>query len=192
MILTDEEMRLVRRSIEVQAALDEELLQRCSHLLHLGAFDEAVRSAFVLLEERLREAVGEEGLTGTRLANQAFNPTTGPLAKHLGHTPSEREGLRELYSGAFKLFRNPTAHGLVGYDAADGKAIIGLVNLMLKLLKRAAELPPSDLFPENVEKILSEIEQGIGPGATSRLRIFLGKSMKAGLKPSSLQDSGYR
>jgi uncharacterized protein (TIGR02391 family) len=181
MILTDDEMRQIRQSIEAQAGLDEGLIQRCGHLLHMGAFDEAVRSAFVLLEERLRETANKEGLTGTQLANYAFNATDGPLAKLLGRTQSEREGLRELYSGAFKLFRNPTAHGVVGYDAVEGKAIIGLVNLMLKMLKR--ELPPP--FPENVERALSEVEEAIGPGAASRLRMFLGKCVKLGLKPST-------
>lgn len=185
MILTDDEMRQIRQSIEAQAGLDEELIQRCGHLLHMGAFDEAVRSAFVLLEERLWEAVNKEGMTGTQLANYAFNPTDGPLAKHLGRAQPEREGLRELYSGAFKLFRNPTAHGVVGYEAVEGKAIIGLVNLMLKMLKRAEELPPPDLFPDNVERALSEVEEAIGPGAASRLRMFLGKCMKVGLKPST-------
>ncbi len=123
----------------------------------MEAFDEAVRSAFVLLEERLRECVDGQGMTGVQLANYAFNPTDGPLAKHLGRTRSEREGLRELYSGAFKLFRNPTAHSTVGYDAADGKAIIGLVNLLLRILKRAEDLPSPELFPENLEGMLGGI-----------------------------------
>ena len=75
----------------------------------------------------------------------------------------------ELYSGTFRLFRNPTAHGLVGYSPAEGKAIIGFVNLLLKILKRAEELPPPDMFPENVEKALRKTEEVIGPGAASRL-----------------------
>jgi uncharacterized protein (TIGR02391 family) len=186
MILTDREMSQVRSTIEAQAGLDAELLQRCEHLIHLGAFDEAVRSAFVLLEERLRKAVGGEGMTGTQLANHAFNPTSGALSKHLGRDQAEREGLRELYSGAFKLFRNPTAHGVVGYSAAEGKAIISLVNLMLKMLERVEELPPPGLFSENVEAALGRIEQAIGPGATSRLRVFLGKTVEdLGLKPTT-------
>ena len=186
MILTDDEMRQIRRSIEAQAGLDEELMRRCGPLIHMGKFDEAVRSAFVLLEERLRKAVNDEGSTGTRLANLAFNPTNGPLAKYLGSNQAEREGLRELYSGAFKLFRNPTAHSLVGYSAAEGKAIIGLVDLMLTMLKRAEELPHPDLFPDYVETVLSKVEQKIGPGATSRLRVFLGRCMRdLGLKPAT-------
>ncbi len=184
MILTDKEMDQVRWALEAQAGFDEELMRRCGHLIHLGAFDEAVRSAFVLLEERLRKAMGEERMTGTQLANFAFSPTKGPLAQQLGHSGSEREGLRELYSGAFKLFRNPTVHGVVEYSAAEGKAIISLVDLLLRLLKRAEELPPPGLLPENVEVALEKVEEAIGPGATSRLHSFLGKCIsELGFRP---------
>ena len=116
MIPTDDELEVIRQSIEAAAGIDEELKQRCGPLMRINAFDEAVRNAFVLLEERLRDTVIKEGLTGVQLANHAFAPDS-PLAKHLGHTPSEREGLRELFSGAFKLFRNPAAHGVVGYSS---------------------------------------------------------------------------
>ncbi|RLC77822.1 MAG: hypothetical protein DRJ03_26240, partial [Chloroflexi bacterium] len=102
---------------------------------------------------------------------------------------AEREGLRELFSGAFRLFRNPTAHGVVGYSAPEGKAIIGLVDLMLKMLQRAEELPPPGLFPENVEVALVRVEEAIGPGAASRLRTFLGKCLKElGLKPATAKQ----
>jgi len=177
MILTDEEMQQVRQCVEAQAGLDEELVRQCGHLIRMGAFDEAVRSAFVLLEERLRKAVGKEGMTGVPLANYAFNPTDGPLAKYLARDQAEREGLRELYSGAFRLFRNPTAHGAVGYTPAEGKAIIGLVDLMLKMLDRAG------VFPDYADKALGEVEGAIGPAAASRLRVFLGKCVRElGLK----------
>jgi hypothetical protein len=142
------------------------------------------------MEERLRKAVNESSMTGTQLANYAFNPQTGPLAKHLGRNQAEREGLRELYSGAFKLFRNPTAHGVVGYSSAEGKAIVGLVDLLLKMLRRVEELPPSDFFPDNLEAALEASEDIIGPGATSRLRMFLGKCVTgAGLQPSESAQS---
>ena len=95
MILTDNEMREIRRSIEAQAGLDDELMQRCGPLIHMDQFDEAVRSACVLLEERLRQAVNGEGMTGTRLAMHAFDPDDGPLAKHLGRNQGERKGLLE-------------------------------------------------------------------------------------------------
>jgi uncharacterized protein (TIGR02391 family) len=195
MILTDKEMDQVRRALEAQAGLDEELVRRCGHLIHLGAFDEAVRSAFVLLEERLRKSVGEERMTGTQLANFAFSPSKGPLAEQLGHSPSEKEGLRELYSGAFKLFRNPTAHGVVEYSAAEGKTIIGLVDLLLRLLKRVEDLPPIGLLPENAENALDTVEEAIGPGATSRLHSFLGRcvsKLKLRTTPSAKQWFPFR
>jgi uncharacterized protein (TIGR02391 family) len=155
----------------------------------MGKFDEAVRSAFVLLEERLCKAVDKEGMTGVHLANYAFNAEKGPLSKHLGRTGSEREGLRELYSGAFKLFRNPTAHGVVGYSAPEGKAIIGMVDLMLKLLKRADELSSSDFIPDYVQAALSKMEETLGPGATGRLRFFLDRCVKeARLKPTKAKQ----
>lgn len=184
MILTDTEIRRLRESLESQANMDEELFRRCANLLRLGEYDEAVRSAFVLLEERLREMMGEEGMTGSNLANAAFTKD-GPLAKHLGKNISEREGLRELYSGAFKVFRNPSAHSAVGYDSSDGKDIISLVNLLLRILKRAEELPAPGFLPDNLENALLLAEKNIGASATSRLRVFLGNCMKAGMNPSS-------
>jgi hypothetical protein len=75
---------------------------------------------------------------------------------------------------------------VVDYSPGEGKAIIGLVDLMLKILKRAEELPPPDMFPENLEKVLAQIEEAIGPGAASRLRVFLGKIIRdTGLRPST-------
>ncbi|HEY0606306.1 MAG TPA: TIGR02391 family protein [Herpetosiphonaceae bacterium] len=184
MLLTDEELRNIRLALETTAGLDGELAVRCSHLLHIGAFDEAVRNAFVLLEERMRQAVGKEGMTGTDLANYAFSPTNGPLAIQLAQRTSEREGLRELYSGAFKLFRNPTAHGVVGYDAIEGKSIISLVNLLLKILDKADNIPDQRLIPANLEKLLADVEKTSGVPVANRLRSFIAKCIKVGLIPS--------
>jgi uncharacterized protein (TIGR02391 family) len=182
MIPTDVDVNAIRQSIEAASGLDDELRRRCAPLIHMGAFDEAVRNAFVLLEERLRQATGNDGLTGVQLANNAF-AAEGRLTKHLGQTPAEREGLRELYSGAFKLFRNPAAHNVVGYSDAQGKSIIGLVNLLLEILARAGELPPPALFPPNVDAALSDAEKALGAGAADRLRTFLGRCIMLGLRP---------
>jgi len=183
MILTDGEIEQIHLALEEKSGLDEELLKRCGHLVHIGAFDEAVRNAFVLLEERLRKATGQEGMTGTKLANFAFN-ADGPLSKQLTTDISERDGLRELYSGAFRLFRNPTAHGIVGYDTAEGKSIISLVNLLLLLLNKVEDLPPKDMFPENVNQVIDQVEKTVGAGAASRLRTYVSKCVKAGLTPN--------
>jgi len=183
MILTNEEIEQIHLSLEERSGLDEELLKRCGHLIHIGAFDEAVRNAFVLLEERLRKATGQEGMTGTNLANLAFN-ADGHLSKQLSDNPAEREGLRELYSGAFKLFRNPTAHGIVGYDSAEGKSIIALVSLLIGFLDKVEGLPPADLLPANAVQVITGVDKLLGAGAASRLRTFVSKCVMLGLKPA--------
>jgi uncharacterized protein (TIGR02391 family) len=185
MYFTDEQMKKLRQFLDEETGLDEELSRRCGHLIHLGAFDEAVRSAFVLLEDRLRQSLGEEGSTGIQLINKAFSPKTGAFSTILGSNESEREGMRELFSGAFKLFRNPSAHGLVGFEANEGMSIIGLVDLLLGILKRVEDVPPLDILPENVQAILDEISNSVGPGASGRIRVFLGKCVKSGLKVTS-------
>lgn len=186
MLLTDEQLKQVRTTLEAQAGLDEELVRRCSELVHLGAFDEAVRSAFVLLEERLRSATDQEGMTGTSLANYAFKEN-GILSRRVTHVPVEQQGLRELYSGAFKLFRNPTAHGVVNYTSTEGIAIIGLVNLLLGIIAQAEDVPAVGSFPENVEKRFSVYEGHIGPAAMGRLRTFYGRCVQAGLRLGTKQ-----
>jgi uncharacterized protein (TIGR02391 family) len=183
MILTDDEMRQIRRSIEARAGLNKELLDRCGDLIHIGNYDAAVRSACVFLEERLRKAAHNDKLMGVRLASYAFDPETGTLAKHLASRKSEREGIHHLFTGAFQLFRNPTAHGAVGYSAAEAKAILGFVNLLLTFLDRAEELPPPGSFPENVERAIAAIEQKAGSAVASRLRVFLGKCRRLGVEP---------
>lgn len=195
MLLTDAELEHIRLELQAQAGLDAELAQRCGDLVRLGAFDEAVRSAFVLLEERLRKATGVEGMTGTALANRAFNADPGSLALRLTEDRGEREGLRELFSGAFKLFRNPSAHGVVGYTSAEGKAILELVNLLLGILKRVDDHLPSGALPANVESTLTQITEVAGAAAATRLRAFLGKAVRRlGLKPvaSAKQWIGFR
>ena len=184
MIPTNNDFEKIRQSIETASGLDPEPIRRCGEMMRIGAFDEAVLKAFILLEERLRSAVGKDGMTGANLANNAFAPDS-PLAKHLGRTLSEREGLREIYSGAFKLFRNPAAHGVVGYTAADGKSIVALVNLLLSILARAGEVLPPDVFPPSLDVALADAEKLLGSGIASRLRAFLGKCLKAGIKPQS-------
>jgi hypothetical protein len=57
------------------------------------------------------------------------------------------------------------------------------VNLLLIFLDRVEELPPPDSFPENVERAITIVEQKIGPGVASRLRMFLGKCTKLGIQP---------
>ena len=185
MILTEDELASLRTFAEATAGLDEELMQRCGDLMHIAAFDDAVLKAFVLLEERLRKIVdpGRRKLRTADLINYVFSQD-GPLGKRLG---DERDGMRDLYSGAFKVFRNPAAHGSVRYDPVKGKSIIGLVNLLLNSLKDVPPPPPPPPLPPNIESILAEFAQDPAYGTTveGMLRSFIEKCIQAGIEPQA-------
>ena len=146
MTLTDNELSEMLRFLEAQAWLDKELIQRCDPLLQLGLFDEAARSAFVLLEERLRKAVNGDGMTRTQLVSHAFDPRHGLFAKHLTHSQAKRESLHQLYLDAFNLYPHPPS-----YCPTQTEQIIGLVSMLLKILERGQGIPPMGIFPDTLE-----------------------------------------
>lgn len=120
--------------------LDEELKQRCLPILGAGAsdpqlWDSAVRTAGVILEERLRVVGGIEDSSrvGRDLVNDVFGQR-GTLADCFD-VSSERVGYRDLYAGIVGAFRNPSAHRLIDPSPEDGGAFIVFVNLLLKHLE---------------------------------------------------------
>jgi len=181
--LTNDEMSLIRAAVETQAGFDADLINRCSHLIHVQAFDEAVHNAFVLLEERMRKILQKEGVTGYNMAQFAFS-TNGPFTKMLSHNQHEYEGTRDLFYGAFRLYRNPAAHTIVGYSGAETRSILSLVNLLLGILDRLSLTPQPGAFPPNIETVLTTLEQQIGIPATNKVRTFLGQSIKLNMHPS--------
>ena len=120
--------------------LDSELKARCLPILGAGAanpklWDSAVRTAGVVLEERLR-AVGNIADTsvGRDLVNKIFGKA-GTLANRFAEE-SEREGYRDLFAGVVGAFRNPSAHRLVDPNPHEGGAYIVFVNLLLSHLAK--------------------------------------------------------
>jgi hypothetical protein len=185
MLLTENDLTLVRESIEKSAGWDPELLGKIKPLVHAGAFDDALRSAFVVLEERLRKSVNKEDahMTAMPLVDYAFGGGKGHLAKHFGDSQSEREGLHSLFAGAFKLYRNPRAHRLHSIDTVEAKFILGFVNLLLLTLHKVTSLNPTVTFPPNLEGLLSEFENREGTAAATRVRLFLSRCVDLGLTP---------
>lgn len=103
MFLTNSEMSLIRGAVEAQSGLDPELVERCSNLIHIQAFDEAVRNAFVLLEERMRQILKRENATGFQMAQYAFSPN-GPFTKLLAHSPEFLDNVFEIVAAINKEF----------------------------------------------------------------------------------------
>src|SRR3990172_5473042 len=118
---------------------DEEIASRCLPILGAGSadpklWDSAVRTAGVILEERLRKvgAITNPSRIGQDLVNDAFGKT-GSLASKF-QSDSERQGYRDLLAGVTSAFRNPSAHRLLDPTPEDGGAFIVFVNLLLKML----------------------------------------------------------
>jgi hypothetical protein len=119
--------------------LDSELKGRCLPILGAGAadpklWDSAVRTAGVILEERLRDVghITDQQAVGRDLVNKVFGKT-GALAGKFSHD-AERQGYRDLYAGVVGAFRHPSAHRLVDPAPHEGGAYIVFVNLLLKML----------------------------------------------------------
>jgi len=119
---------------------DEELKTRCIPLLATGGsdsmlWDSVVRTAGVILEERLRDVgcTSDPNLTGQGLVNTVFSKS-GILASKFT-IDSERQGYRDLYAGIVGSFRNPSAHRLIDPTPEDGGAFLVFVNLLLRKLE---------------------------------------------------------
>ena len=119
--------------------LDSEIKQRCLPILGAGSadpklWDSVVRTAGVLLEERLRTVGGviDTRRTGRDLVNDVFG-NNGTLATKIPND-SERQGYRDIYAGIVGVFRNPYSHRLLDPTPEDGGAFVVFVNLLLKML----------------------------------------------------------
>lgn len=120
--------------------LDVELKQRCLPILGAGSvdpklWDSVVRTAGVILEERLRNVGGivDPSRIGRDLVNDVFGAKGTLAAKILND--SERVGYRDMYAGIVGVFRNPYAHRLGDPTPEDGGAFVVFVNLLLKMLE---------------------------------------------------------
>jgi hypothetical protein len=120
-------------------SFDDVLKQRCLPILGAGAtdpmlWDSAVRTAGVVLEERLRDVgkISDPNVIGRDLVNRIFGQS-GSLAKKFTSS-AERDGYRDLFVGVVGVIRNPTAHRLVDPTPEDGATLV-FVNLLLKKLE---------------------------------------------------------
>lgn len=120
--------------------LDSELKDRCLPILGAGAanpklWDSAVRTAGVILEDRLRTVGGitDSQVIGRVLVGKVLGKE-GTLAAKFANA-AERESYRDVYAGVVGAFRNPSAHSLVDPTPHEGGALIVFVNLLLKKLE---------------------------------------------------------
>lgn len=117
--------------------LDEELERELGK--SIGDPDSAVRTAFIIPEDRIRNAAGlGHERFGVDLVNAAFHPDKGIL-RDLSRVGAERQGLYDLFHGAFLLYRNPAAHRRAIYTTPAAESAITVANHLLKLVQETLE-----------------------------------------------------
>lgn len=106
-----------------------------------GHFDQAVQAAFLQVEVFVREAAElPADLVGVQLMRKAFHPEGGPLTD-MSLVIAERQGLSDLFAGAFGFYRNPFNHQIVGLSkAVQAASIILLANELLVTANGLAQI----------------------------------------------------
>jgi uncharacterized protein (TIGR02391 family) len=120
---------------------DDELRRRCEDLLTASThYDRVIREACVVLENRVRKAIGAgKSLYGVSLMERAFGKSG--LLK-LNDEEQEQVGAMQIYRGVMAFFRNAAGHNLIdSYDQEDALRFVVLVDLLLKTMSEASINP---------------------------------------------------
>lgn len=132
-------LQIAERSLPSLIA-DDELRQRCEDLLAADAHhDRVIREACVILEDRVRKAIGAgKDVVGVSLMERAFSPKSGPL--QLSDHDQEQVGAMQVYRGVMAFFRNAAGHNLIDtYSQEDALRFVVFVDLLLAMVGKITE-----------------------------------------------------
>jgi uncharacterized protein (TIGR02391 family) len=118
---------------------DEELRRRCLDLLSADDhYDRVVREASVVLENRVRNAIGaSSSLIGTSLMEIAFSSKEPRL--RLSDVEAEQLGAMQMFRGTMAFFRNAAGHKIVdGYDRDEALRFVAWIDLLLGFVLKSA------------------------------------------------------
>ena len=134
-ILSAEDFQARRKADTFPDGLDPVLMRTVRPLFARGDYDTAVFRAFKEIEVRIRRKdAARTGWSGVDLMNRAFGPN-GNLMK--GSPAKERASIRDLFTGAFSICRNPSAHEEVKFD--DPREVVDMIctaNQLLRIVGR--------------------------------------------------------
>lgn len=124
----------------VRSQVDAELLTATETLIASYDLDSAVRKAFLILTDRLRQTGGDPELDGHKLVTQVL-AATGPLGSKLDE--KARTALQKLLDGLYGVFRNKYGHAPVSADFAEAHAVLWMINWALLRIGEIEEPVPS-------------------------------------------------
>ncbi len=128
-----------RRAAQFPPTLLHPYLQGATYdALIRGNLQQAVAEAFRVVEVRVRDASGLEGV-GATLMRAAFNEDSGPLRSDVADR-GERQSLPHLFAGAFGWVRNPASHRDVPMnDVTHAVEQLMLASLLLRIADERIE-----------------------------------------------------
>lgn len=143
-VLTDKGQAVAQgqdfRKLREAMAFPKELLhpairEKVWGALRRDELDEAVRTAFVTVEDAVRDAGGfTHGDLGVDLMRKAFHADTGPLANMKALKP-EREALAHLFAGSIGAWKNPVSHrGGVLVELQEAQDQVMLASHLLRIV----------------------------------------------------------
>jgi uncharacterized protein (TIGR02391 family) len=131
-------LKIAERSLPSLIA-DDKLRQRCEDLLAAEEHhDRVVREACVILEDRIRKAIGAgKNVVGTSLMERAFGKN-GPL--RLSDEDQEQIGAMQVYRGVMAFFRNAAGHNIIDtYSQEDALRFVVFVDLLLAMVGKISD-----------------------------------------------------
>jgi uncharacterized protein (TIGR02391 family) len=124
-----------------EEGLDVRLAQKVIAPFRQGDYDTAVFIAFKEVEVRVREAGGyPHGEIGVALMQKALHFESGPLTD-MTRQPAERQAMMFLFAGAIGMFKNPSSHRNVEFNAAEAAPLIHFANYLLTVSRESQTEP---------------------------------------------------
>lgn len=124
----------------LNAIHDAELRRELSQSASTSDFTGIIRTAFVHLEQKIRESAGlDEHHYGKGLIDKAFHHTDGIL-QPVSPDGGERTGFYNILLGIFLYYRNPIAHRQIYHSQESALQVLSQIDHALRLVREAVEL----------------------------------------------------
>lgn len=122
----------------------KQLIDLTYELMESEEYESAILASFKYLDSHLQSTLNLDSnkYYGEELINYAFSSSSGAL--RFSDHPNEQSGIRNFFSGANAIFRNPLAHKLISLEEKTAVSIIVLVKLMADMVTKIHENNSND------------------------------------------------